>query len=385
MYKESDISIVVPSYNNLEYLKLLYKSVRDISKDVELIMFSDGSTDGTDVWMNSLEDDNIIVSIIPERTGNTYLYDWGFEKSTRAVIGILHADMFVHKNFFKNIIKHLGNNNVVCGTCVEPPLHPPGNEKHIFNAGMYPDEFNETLFNNFCDKLNTDVTTEGIFAPWFVLREEYFEKVGGHDKRFIPTMFEDSDLFARMDLAGMKFVQSRDAFVYHFTQRGGRWVNGEVGNENNTFKISEKVLGREYVRKFGTYPRFNQYRKPIPAPKYNVGYVIQNCSPQVLEAIEPFASNVYVDFESSGATLYIQNEKTILDLNTRILPLTSQPNNAILVEFNGPELRSEHLPIINQLPDMISEADETGTYEIDIFRVTINNLQSEVIDVRVPI
>jgi len=382
MYTESDISVVVPSYNNLEYLKLLYKSVRDISKDVELIMFSDGSTDGTDVWMNSVEDDNLIVSIIPERTGHTYLYDWGFHMSKRPIIGILHADMVVHKNFFNNIIKHLGNNNVVCGTCVEPPLHPPGNEKHIFNAGMYPNEFNEILFNKFCDKLNTDVTSEGIFAPWFILREEYFDKIGGHDIRFAPYGYEDSDIFSRMELAGLNFIQSRDALVYHFTQRGHKWTKG-IGIKNDDYAHQMLKTGREYVRKFGTYPKFNGHHKPTPTPKYNVGYVIHNCSPKVLEAIEPFASNVYVDFESSAANLYITNEKTILDLHTRILPLTSQPENSILIEFSGPELRPEHLSIINQLPEMIIDVGETGTYEIDIFKVTIHNLQHEVIDVRI--
>ena len=42
MYTLKDISVVIPSYNNLEYLKLIYNSVRTISKDIEVILFDDG-------------------------------------------------------------------------------------------------------------------------------------------------------------------------------------------------------------------------------------------------------------------------------------------------------------------------------------------------------
>ncbi len=41
MYTNLDISIVIPSYNNLDYLKCVYKSVREISKDIELILYDD--------------------------------------------------------------------------------------------------------------------------------------------------------------------------------------------------------------------------------------------------------------------------------------------------------------------------------------------------------
>jgi len=57
----SNISVVVPSYNNLEYLKSLYKSVRQVSSEIELIIFSDGSTDGTKEWLEQLNDSNSII------------------------------------------------------------------------------------------------------------------------------------------------------------------------------------------------------------------------------------------------------------------------------------------------------------------------------------
>lgn len=381
MYTEKDISIVVPSYNNLEYLKLMYKSVRDISKDVELIMFSDGCTDNTDLWIQSIEqtDQNVIASVFTERTGHTYLYDYGFQLSKRAIIGIIHADMVLHKNFFQNIIKYLNNNIVVCGTCVEPPLHPPGNEKHIFNAGLYPNEYNHELFNNFCNNLDTNKVSTGIFAPWFLLRDEYFAKINKHDSRFMPYGYEDADIFTRMKLAGFKFIQSRDAFVYHFTQRGHRWESGQIGSEISSYKEIMNKMGREYVRKFGTYPLFDKYHCPTPAPKYDIGFVIHNCSFNILNLVEPFSSNVYVDFELSRANLYIQNEKSVLDISKRVLPITSNYKNNIIIEFNRNNLDKNYIQLLNQFPSIIFETNDTGTFELDIFTVTIKSTKQEVI------
>ena len=39
MYELKDISVVIPSYNNLEYLKLIYNSIRNVTNEVELIIF----------------------------------------------------------------------------------------------------------------------------------------------------------------------------------------------------------------------------------------------------------------------------------------------------------------------------------------------------------
>ena len=73
MYNTSDISVVIPSYNNLDYLKLIHSSVRAISDKVELILYDDGSTDGTKEWLTSLNEPNTITHILSDR-------DWRVNK-----------------------------------------------------------------------------------------------------------------------------------------------------------------------------------------------------------------------------------------------------------------------------------------------------------------
>lgn len=377
-YTEKDITIVVPSYNNLDYLKLLYQSVRDVSTDVELIIYSDGSTDGTKEWLDTLSDSNATMIHYDIRAGHTLLYDWGFQKSKRAIIGILHADMVVHKNFFSNILKHINEGVVVCGTCVEPPLHPPGGEKHIFDAGMYPKDFNMDRFNGFCDGLDIDRVKHGIFAPWFLLRDEYMERIGKHDDMFAPYGYEDADLFTRMALKQFTFIQSRDALVYHFTQRGHKWTKG-VGIENDGYKEQMNHTRREYVRKFGTDPLFDADHAPTPAPKYDIGFIVSNGNKVIMQYLEPHCSTLYIDYKKGELEAYIAEQHSAYNMTDRIKPFRADKVNDILVSFDANKLTQHSVNVLMQLPLIIQDTNDTGTFEYDIFTIQINKLNEVIV------
>ena len=51
------ITFVIPSRNNLEFLQLAYKSIRNLETHHEILVLNDASTDGTQEWINSLEDE----------------------------------------------------------------------------------------------------------------------------------------------------------------------------------------------------------------------------------------------------------------------------------------------------------------------------------------
>lgn len=388
MFTEKDIAVVVPSYNNLEYLKLLYASVRDASKEVQLILYADGCTDGTWEWMRTLPNSDINVMVFNQETrmGHTFLYDWGFQKTSRPIIGILHADMVVHSGFFQNILNRIEPNSVVCGTCVEPPLHPAGREKYIFNAGMYPDDFDKKSFNKFCETLlgtNRGIVQESIFAPWFLLREDYMTKIKSHDVRFAPYGYEDSDLFTRMSLEGFRFVQDRSALVYHFTQRGHKWTKG-VGIENEDYQTQMNATRREYIRKFGTDPIFDELHCPQPIPKYDIGMKITNCNLDSLWLCEPFCSTLYVDLPENQINMYIKSQQTIDDLRKKIRPLSETPTNDIVVSFDTKEMYDygtpdrESVEFIVKLPLIIAntvQQGDSGEFVYSHFTLNINQIR----------
>ena len=379
MYKTSDISIVIPSYNNLEYLKSVYKSVREISKDIELILYDDNSDDGTREWLLGLEkEENNIIEIFNKKVGHPVLYDVGFNLTKRKIIGILHADMIVHKDFFTNILKHINYNTVVCGTCAEPPIHPPGGEKYILDAGFYPNEFNQTIFNNFYKTLPQEEIKDGIFAPWFLLKEDYIKIIGKHDTSFFYC--EDVDIFNRMVVAGFNIIQSRDALVYHFTQRGHKFEKGVIGKVQHDYQDRVNKDTRNYIRKWGSMYKFDINHRPIPSPKYNIAFVVRICTLELLAALEPWCDRMYIEDTMQVLTTHymdVEQKNTSYDLTKRIFTLeynNPKGENDIIVEFDGRKFTNADFAFLQKLPEIIKDNGDIGEFEFDIFRITINSM-----------
>jgi glycosyltransferase involved in cell wall biosynthesis len=369
------ISFIIPSYNNLKHLKNVYASIKKHAPEAEVILLDDGSNDGTWEW---IQQQDCIKYKSENRVGHTILYDKGIELATNDIVGILHADMIIGPNYIKNLIKHLKSKTVVCGTRIEPPLHPEGKEKIIKDFGLDFDSLNVNAFEEYCleqQKSLKDKTTKGMFAPWIIYKED-FQSIGGHDPLFAPFPYEDSDIFQRWILAGYELIQSRDAFVYHLTCRGHRW-NEKIGKDDDYYKIVSAKASRNYLRKWGSWIKNNEYQYPIILPKYNIGYKVTNLNQHLLEVLEPWCDNIY--FENSDIVnkdTYIQTEqsKTKYDLTQRIN--NTNTSNNIIVEFDANNLNQQNFQLLTTLPEIIKESGEIGEFELDIFKITINSLET---------
>ena len=168
------ITFVLPSRNNLEFLQLAYKSIRDLETKHEVLVLDDASTDGTQEWIKSLNDEDLITYYNPgpERIGIVGMFDKGIEMARTEIIFAFHADMVACKDLDKNILKHLNPGTVVSATRVEPPLHPAGLEKITVDFGVEADQFDFSKWYNESESLKQDKTTEGIFAPWCMYKSD---------------------------------------------------------------------------------------------------------------------------------------------------------------------------------------------------------------------
>ena len=82
------LSLVVPSYNNLQHLKNLYTSVCKYAPEIELIIIDDASEDGTWEYLTSLTNPNLTINRVSQRQGHTILYDKGINMAKYDIIGI---------------------------------------------------------------------------------------------------------------------------------------------------------------------------------------------------------------------------------------------------------------------------------------------------------
>ena len=380
------ITFVIPSRNNLEFLQLAYKSIRNLDTKHEVLVLNDASTDGTQVWIEEQNDKDLITyhNPGPDRIGIVGMFDKGIEMARTDIIMAFHSDMVACKNLDKNILKHLERGKVVSATRVEPPLHPDGPEKILRNYGIETDEFNFDTWYEGSEKLKEDKTTEGIFAPWCIYKEDFLA-VGGHDELFAPQSKEDSDLFNRFQLNGYKFIQPWDALVYHFTSRGSRFnkhAGGAAGKNSNEWIQTTTRNGRNFIRKWGHFIKHDPLMKPIIPPRYDIGFIVKNSQDvQLIEALEPWCTTIYVD-ASRENYIELEQKNTLYNLSEKVLPYDNEKINEILIDIDGKLFNQEDFKIIQQLSEIIKDSGQVGEFELGNLFINIlemNEYQDDLI------
>jgi glycosyltransferase involved in cell wall biosynthesis len=375
------ITLIIPSYNNLRHLKNVYASIQKHAPEAEVILLDDGSTDDTWEWMQYVESEaknktRILRS--KERVGHTILYDKGIELATNDIVGILHADMIIGPLYIENMLKHLQPGKVVCATRIEPPLHPEGKEKIIMDFGQDFDTLDINAFEEFVmhkQEEELDKVTYGMFAPWILYKKD-FQAIGGHDPLFAPFPYEDSDIFQRWILAGYELIQSRDAFVYHLTCRGHRWTE-QVGQDDDYFKQVSEKAGRNYLRKWGSWIKNNEWQYPIILPKYNIAFRVENCSQDLLRLLEPCCDRIYSDAEWMKY-ITLEQPKTKYDLRKRCHSLTDIDRydyDDIVVEIDGKRFTQQDYNFIENLSAIIQDSGEVGMFQLGNLKISIMNIQ----------
>jgi len=390
------ITFVIPSRNNLDLLKLCYKSIKDLGNDHHVLVLNDASEDGTQEWLDYLSDnydDNLHVYTNPgpERVGIVGMFDKGIEIASTDVIFAFHADMVAGKKLDVNILQWLEKGKVVCATRIEPPLHPDGPEKWILDCGVNPEDFDDKKFQDKVEELQARFgprdsghdRSQGIFAPWCMYKEDYLA-VGGHDELFAPQSREDSDLFNRFLLKGYDLIQSWLSFVYHFTSRGSRYnkySGGDVGKDSPEWQMTNQKNMRNFIRKWGTMVQHDEMMKPIVSPKYDIGFVVHNCPTELLATLEPWCSDIYGDWvghKGFGVNKYIEEEqkKTTIDLSKKIHSQHIEPKNDVVVEFDCSKMNNNYFQILVQLPKILKESGEVGEMELEIYKFKIKSLKT---------
>lgn len=361
-----NVSFIIPTRNNLPYLKLAYGSIRKHYPQTEIVILDDNSTDGTKEWVDSESgkgDSNTIYYRNDGRqVGHTVLYDKGVELCSNEIFTIFHADMVCGANYVENLLKHLKPQGVVSATRIEPPLHPPGKEKIVKDFGTYAEDFRHTDFNAFVRSMQQDVAnkntvTRGIFAPWMMSKADFLS-IGGHDKYFAPFPYEDSDIFQRFILKGYDIKQSRDAFVYHFTCRGHRWTE-KVQKDDHFYKLCCAKNSLHFIRKWGSWIENDEFSYPVINHLYNIGFIVKNCSQQLLGMLEPWCSTIYCDADIQKYITEIQ-PGTPFDLKKRVKPLDDEKTNTVLVSFDGNLLSNETMKFVAQLSKILTQSIENG-------------------------
>lgn len=393
-----NLSILIPSRNNLEYLKLAYSSIRRNQGNhfVEILVLDDYSNeDNTWEWCEDIMNFDLgfkaFQNSSEKRLGISSGYKFLSRHATQEIICHWHADMVMTPGTLDAIERHLFSSgifeghykNVVCLTRIEPPIYnKPGiyPEKIIWeDAPIEADDWNDAHFTVHLPhlvRLWGGKTTEGHFAPFFMFREDYL-RLGGNDTENFPIQArEDSDWAFRLILAGFKTIQIPH-FVYHFASRGNRRSKYGSGHwqDNPEWQDIERNSVRNFIRKWQTMRLHDEFLKPISPIRYNIGFVVKNCNWNLLMTLEPWCDSFRCDIEPELLYRYIEFEqpRTKIDL-TKKLKSDPNPLPEIIVEIDGRTFNQSDMTTIEFLSDIITDSGEPGEFQLGNLRINIKEM-----------
>ncbi|QLY78761.1 glycosyltransferase [Clostridium intestinale] len=207
-------SIVILTYNNLDYTKQCIESIREYTKneEYELIVVDNLSTDGTREWLSDQED--IIKILNEENKGFPKGCNQGIEISTGDNILLLNNDVIVTKNWLSNLItclysdKTLGAVSLVTNSC--------SYYQNIETSYNSLKEMHE--FANEFNKTNPELWEERqkLIGFCVLIKKEAVDKIGFLDEIYTPGNFEDDDYSIRLIKAGYRLLLCKDTFIHHY-------------------------------------------------------------------------------------------------------------------------------------------------------------------------
>lgn len=293
---------IATANNEKEYVTLLINSLKDHTEisTHEVLVFIDSDNQNTYERLLDMKKSmsNLKICKNPNAypVGGQRNVSVMFNEAENDVVCYLQSDMVVGKDFDKHISANIEVGTVLACARIEPPLHPGSPEKIVKDFGITPETFDYEAFNTFVDELQKEDRPNmvGHFAPFAVYKSDWFDVLGGFDTQFRCSR-EDSDTIIRMELCGLKTIQSWNACVYHFTcvsSRGVDWYKSdkEAKQKNELQQHADVQELKRFIRKWGF---FGHHPKPV----YNITFSIELdafVDLNLLKAIEPHCKQMYL-------------------------------------------------------------------------------------------
>ena len=285
------ITTTISTNNNLEYLKLAIKSVRQncYYNDMQLIVHAENCDDGTDEWLNDNTDKYSIEYYIdhnnhPKGIGGGM--NFCVDKVKTEFVNIIHSDMWCAPNQDSELLKLYDDTDkrlIASAFRIQPRIFPndpdyrPGTVFHPMEEfGAFCYEFDSDYFDRWATEFSkeNDVTVRKAGGAGFFCRVEDYKWIGGNDPLFAPASWEDKDLFVRMQLEGYEFVMTTKSILWHFSARGSHFrdeAKDDLTKKSMRQQKSERDNIQKWIKKWGRLPEEDEetFVKPIYGTNVN--------------------------------------------------------------------------------------------------------------------
>ncbi|MBI1889895.1 MAG: glycosyltransferase [Burkholderiales bacterium] len=232
-------SIIIPTWNNLDFLKLCVESIRkNSSLPAQIIVHVNDGSDGSLAWVKQ---EGLAHTHSPQNIGICHAVNIAATLAKHAYLVYLNDDMYCCPGWDRHLHDKIAALDtdlfMLSGTMIEPAAS--GNAcVSVADYGRDPASFDEqTLLANL--GMLTKRDWYGATWPPTVVHRDWWFKVGGYSSEFSPGMSSDNDFSMKLWHAGCRiFLGVGNSLVYHFQSK-------------TTGKIVKNDGGRQFLHKWG--------------------------------------------------------------------------------------------------------------------------------------
>lgn len=252
----SRFSILIPTWNNLEHLKLLIESLRENSEtDHQILVHVNEGIDGTADWLSSV---GIQFTQSEENIGICKAMNGLARLADQDLLIYFNDDMYACKGWDTALISAIDQTDGVhfyySATMIEP--RDSGNKcVVVYDAGSGVADFKKSeLLDSISSLARTD--WNGGTWPPSVMNRKMWDKIGGFSEEFSPGLYSDPDISMKLWEAGVRdFRGVGNSLVYHFMQKSTGRVKLNDGKKTflNKWGISASHFTKKILKQGTVY------------------------------------------------------------------------------------------------------------------------------------
>jgi glycosyltransferase involved in cell wall biosynthesis len=249
-------SILIPSWNNLQYLQLCIESIKKNScYRHQIVVHVNEGIDGSLEWVKLQE--GLDYSFSATNIGVCYALNTAATLAVTDYILYLNDDMYVCPNWDKDLydeIKTIGHNNFfISGTSIEAYPQSACSIKGDFGKDI--ESFQEEKLLAEYDKLPMQ-DWQGATWPPNVVHKDVWDTVGGYSIEFSPGMYSDPDFSMKLWKMGIRLFKGiSKSRVYHFGSTSVKRVKKNNGYYTfiNKWGLTSGTFSRYYLKRGKLY------------------------------------------------------------------------------------------------------------------------------------
>ena len=261
-------SIIIPSFNNIDYLKVAIESLKKNSffKN-DIIIHLNIGTDGSVEYLKS---NDIKFTLTDYNSGICEGVNMASKLAKMDYICYAHDDFYFCPNwdkFLHDEIVSIGHNKFYLSSSTI------GTFGNSLDCGDSFDNFDENKFLSGYKQIKFNNLQGSTWAP-HVVHKSLWNEVGGFSEEFFPGAGSDPDFNMKLWIKGVRIFKCvSNSKIYHFKSKTLRKKVSTIGSQSGKIFLLKWGITIKFFKKY--YLRSNTlFKDELKDPKKDLFYII---------------------------------------------------------------------------------------------------------------